>query len=642
MRWRTVRTGEPDSHPADLLAGLEAIVWVADAEAGRLAYVSDGCRALSGHAPEVWLSAPRYAVGLVDLADRDRVAAVFDRLADGHDREELEYRLETADGGLVWVANTVHALTGPDGRRELHGVIVDITRRKEAEGALLEQLSRSEEDYRTLFDLHPNPIWVYDLESLRFLAANAATERQYGHSRQELASMTIADIRPAEDVPGMLAAVKNVREGLTRSGPWHHQKRDGTVFEVEISSHTMVFGGRRAEVVMAVDISDRRTLEHQLLQAQKMEAVGQLAGGVAHDFNNLALVISGHADLLLERLDDARERESAREIRRAADQASELTRQLLAFSRRQVLHPIELDVSEVVADLVPMLGRLIGDHIELSTRLATGAGTVQADPAQLRQVVMNLVLNARDAMPRGGRLSIEISARELDARLTEARLELAPGSYVVLAVSDTGQGMDEATRERIFEPFFTTKDPAKGTGLGLSTVYGVVKQTGGSIWVYSEEGRGTTFKLYLPRHGSSVAAVPQERAGTELAAATATVLLVEDHEQVRTLVHMVLEKLGYTVVAAASGGEALAAAAAHEGPIDMVLTDLVMPGMDGKELVERMRDLRPGIRALFTSGYAQGMVEGHELGEGDAFLPKPYDQAELATAIGAVLAAPAA
>jgi len=236
--------------------------------------------------------------------------------------------------------------------------------------------------------------------------------------------MTIADIRPAEDVPGMLAAVKNVREGLTRSGPWHHQKRDGTVFEVEISSHTMVFGGRRAEVVMAVDISDRRTLEHQLLKAQKMEAVGQLAGGVAHDFNNLALVISGHADLLLERLDDARERESAREIRRAADQASELTRQLLAFSRRQVLHPIELDVSEVVADLVPMLGRLIGDDIELSTRLATGAGTVQADPAQLRQVVMNLVLNARDAMPRGGRLSIEISARELDARLTEARLEL--------------------------------------------------------------------------------------------------------------------------------------------------------------------------------------------------------------------------
>jgi len=291
---------------------------------------------------------------------------------------------------------------------------------------------------------------------------------------------------------------------------------------------------------------------------------------------------------------------------------------------------------------VPMLGRLIGDDIELSTRLATGAGTVQADPAQLRQVVMNLVLNARDAMPRGGRLSIEISPRELDARLTEARLELAPGSYVVLAVSDTGQGMDEATRERIFEPFFTTKDPGKGTGLGLSTVYGVVKQTGGSIWVYSEEGRGTTFKLYLPRHGSSVAAVPQERAGTKVAAAAATVLLVEDHEQVRTLVHMVLEKLGYTVVAAASGGEALAAAAAHEGPIDMVLTDLVMPGMDGKELVERMRDLRPGIRALFTSGYAQGMVEGHELGEGDAFLPKPYDQAELATAIGAVLAAPAA
>ncbi|HSD02894.1 MAG TPA: ATP-binding protein, partial [Gaiellales bacterium] len=523
---------------------------------------------------------------------------------------------------------------------ELRGVIADITRRKEAEQALLDQLGRSEEEYRTLFDLHPNPIWVYDLETLRFLAVNAATVRQYGYSRQELASMTIADIRPQDEVEAMLAAVGSVAQGATRSGPWHHRKRDGTVFEVEISSHTITFGGRRGEVVMAIDVSERRALEQQLLQAQKMEAVGQLAGGVAHDFNNLALVISGHADLLIEELDNARPRESVREIRRAADQARELTQQLLAFSRRQVLHPVEIDVSQVVGEVVPMLRRLIGDDVELSTQLGSGVGTVRADPAQLRQVVMNLALNARDAMPRGGRLSIETSARSLDEQLTEARLELAPGEYVVLAVSDTGLGMDDATRGRIFEPFFTTKNPGEGTGLGLSTVYGIVKQSGGSIWVYSELGRGTTFKIYLPLHAASAAAAPPaHEPEAEATAATATLLLVEDHEQVRTLVHLVLERQGFTVLAASNGGEALAVSAAHDEQIDLVLTDLVMPGMDGKELVDRLREQRPGVRALFTSGYAQGMVEGRELDDGDAFLPKPYDQAELASAIGAVLAA---
>jgi two-component system, cell cycle sensor histidine kinase and response regulator CckA len=637
MTWRTSRTGEPDAELAGLMDGLAAIVWEADAESRRLTYVSEGCRAVSGHDPETWLSEPDFATGLVDAADRERVAAAMERLGAGH-RGELEYRLATPGRGVIWVVNTVRAVTALDGRRLLQGVIVDITRRKDAEHALLEQLSRSEEDYRTLFDLHPNPVWVYDLETLRFLAVNAATVRQYGYSRQELASMTIGDIRPQDEVPAMLVAVGNVAEGAMRSGPWHHRRRDGSVFEVEISSHTIMFGGRRGEVVMAIDVSERRALEHQLLQAQKMEAVGQLAGGVAHDFNNLALVISGHAELLLERSPDDASRHSMREIRRAAEHARELTQQLLAFSRRQVLHPVEIDVSAVVADIVPMLGRLIGENISLSAQLQPDLGTVRADPAQLRQVVMNLVLNARDAMPGGGRLSIETSARELEEQVAEARLELAPGSYIVLAVSDTGAGMDEATRERIFEPFFTTKEPGKGTGLGLSTVYGIVKQSGGSIWVYSELGLGTSFKVYLPRHGAAAPAVPAA-ASQPASAAAATLLLVEDHEQVRTLVHMVLEKQGYTVLAAANGGEALAVAAAHDGPIDLVLTDLVMPGIGGKELVERLREERPGILALFTSGYAQGMVEGHELGDGEEFLAKPFDQSELAAAIGSILAA---
>jgi two-component system cell cycle sensor histidine kinase/response regulator CckA len=637
MRWRTPSTGEPAADLAGILVGLDAMVWHADPDERRMTYVSDACQALSGRDAEAWLSAPDYGADFIDAGDRVRVLEALGRAAGSGERQELEYRLVAPDGGVVWVMNAFHAAPDVQGRRSVRGVIVDLTRRKEAELVLLQQLSRSEEEYRALFDVHPNPVWVYDLETLRFLAVNEATVRQYGWSRQELASMTIADIRPPDDVARLMAAVRNVSAGFTRSGPWHHQKRDGTVFEVEISSHTTTFGGRAAEVVMAIDVSDRRALEQQLLQAQNMEAVGQFAGGVAHDFNNLALVIAGHADLLLERTDDERVRQSAREIRRASDQASALTRQLLAFSRRQVLHPVEIEVGDVVDELVPMLSRLIGDNIALSTQLAPALGTVRADPAQLRQVVMNLALNARDAMPGGGRLSIETSARTLDEQLAEARLELAPGRYIVLAVSDTGRGMDEVTRERIFEPFFTTKEPGKGTGLGLSTVYGIVKQTGGSIWVYSEPGRGTTFKVYLPRHGAGHAAEVEAQAESEVAPTSGTLLLVEDHEQVRTLVHILLEKQGYTVLAAASGGEALAASAAHDGTIDLMITDLVMPGMGGKELAERLREVWPDIRVLYTSGYAQGMVEGHELDEGDTFLPKPYDQSELAAAIAGVL-----
>ena len=506
--------------------------------------------------------------------------------------------------------------------------------RREAE----RMLRRSEEQYRALFEAHPNPIWVYDLETLRFLAVNEATVRHYGYDRAELLEMTIADIRPPEDLPALMTAVQRITRGFTHSGPWHHRKKDGSVFEVEINSHTTDFAGRRAEVVLAVDVTERRALEQQLLQAQKMEAIGRLAGGVAHDFNNVALVISGHADLLLERLDDELARRSAREIRRAAEQASALTGQLLAFGRRQVLRPEELDLSAVVSDVVPMLGRLIGDDVELRASLPEGLGTVKADPAQLKQVVMNLALNARDAMPGGGRLTIETSAVHLDERLAQARLELDPGSYLVLAVTDTGEGMDEATRERVFEPFFTTKEPGKGTGLGLSTVYGVVKQSGGSIWVYSEPGHGTTFKVYLPRHGAAARAPAPREAESMPRRAAGRVLFVEDHEQVRTLVHIVLEQLGYTVLVASNGGEALAQVGVHTDTLDVLITDLIMPGMSGRELADRLRADRPGTRVLFTSGYTQDML-GEGLGPGEAYLQKPYDQAELARALEELLEA---
>jgi CheY-like chemotaxis protein len=295
-----------------------------------------------------------------------------------------------------------------------------------------------------------------------------------------------------------------------------------------------------------------------------------------------------------------------------------------------VLQPEEIDLSAVVTGIRPMLERLIGEDIHLKTTLPSGTGTVRADPSQLEQVLLNLVLNARDAMPLGGELSIATAAAELSEELARERLDLAPGAYVVLSVSDSGTGMDAATRERIFEPFFTTKEPDKGTGLGLSTVYGIVKQSGGSVWVYSEPGHGTSFKLYFPRYGeTSEVMQPRDSVG-ERPTGTETVLLVEDDEQARTLVHMLLERLGYTVLAASNGGEALALCDRHAGPIALLVTDVVMPGMSGRVLAEAIGERRPDTRVLFTSGYSDDMLDHLGIEQGEAYLQKPYDESDLA------------
>ena len=548
--------------------------------------------------------------------------------------KRLELPALRADGTVFPAELTVVRVDVP-GPPLFTGYIRDLSERTRAEEALL----RSEEQYRLLFEANPNPTWVYDLETLRFLAVNSAAVRHYGHSREEFLAMTVAEIRADADVPDPPVVVEP-SEGLAHSGPWSHRTKSGAAIEVEISSHRLTFEGRQAEVVVAVDVTERKHLEDQLRQAQKMEAIGQLAGGIAHDFNNIALVISGHSGALLDQLsDDEVARKSATEIRRAAERASGLTRQLLAFSRRQMLQPEEIDLSRLIEGIRPMLERLIGEDIELSTKLPSGLGTVWADPGQLEQVLMNLVLNARDAMPNGGRVWIETSASELDHELARERLELGPGRYVVLAVSDTGRGMDAATRERIFEPFFTTKEPGKGTGLGLSTVYGIVKQSAGAIWVYSEPGQGTTFKVHLPRRGESGGdEAPRDRTG-ERPTGTETVLLVEDDEQARALVHLLLERLGYTVLAASNGGEALALCEAHPGTIELLVTDLVMPGMSGRELADAVVERRPEIGVLFTSGYTDDMLVHLGIERGEAFLQKPYDESELARKVKEVLRA---
>jgi two-component system cell cycle sensor histidine kinase/response regulator CckA len=501
---------------------------------------------------------------------------------------------------------------------------------------LVESLERSEERYRMLFEASPLPMWVYDAETLQFLAVNDAAVRHYGYTRQEFLGMTITDIRPVEDVDAVLSSLRaSGGPGSPMPGTWRHRKRDGTIIDVEITAGRIRFEGRRAALVLAHDVTERLQLEERLAQSEKMEAIGRLAGGVAHDFNNLLTVISGYTEILLAR-GEMGGREQLGEIAHAAEQAAALTRQLLAFSRRQVLHPVVLDLNECVAGMESMIRRIIGDDVNVGVRLAGGLPAVEADRAQIERVILNLAANARDAMPNGGRLTIETAAVELDEDYVASRGEGTAGPNVLLAVSDTGVGMSEDVQRHLFEPFFTTKGPGAGTGLGLATVFGVVKQSGGSIYVYSEEGRGTTFKIYLPAAAGTadraVAADPALEQGSE------TVMLVEDDEAVRNLVRTMLETKGYNVLAAAGADEAERLCAARAGGVDLLLTDVVMPEVNGRVLAERLAALSPSMRILFMSGYSDEAVYRHgEISPNASFIEKPFTDRTLARKVREVL-----
>jgi len=373
-------------------------------------------------------------------------------------------------------------------------------------------------------------------------------------------------------------------------------------------------------------IERTRRLEDQLLQAQKMEAVGRLAGGVAHDFNNLLTVISGYNRMILEEPGNhADVLEWAGEVQNASQRAASLTSQLLAFSRRQIAQPRLLNLNETVSQMEKLLRRVIGEDIDLETHLAPELGVVYADPNHLDQLIMNLVVNARDAMPHGGKLTIETANVDLDEAYASGHAGVVPGQYVQLAISDTGEGISESVRSRIFEPFFTTKETGKGTGLGLSIVYGIVKQNGGDIWVYSQEGKGTTFKIYLPLARPGSMAQPGKNAEAESQRGTETVLLVEDEERVRKLVSSILKKQGYTVLESQSGQDAIRISQAHDGPIHLLLTDVVMPETGGPELAEQLCGPRPEMKVLYMSGYADKAIVRHgELQADAAFIQKPF------------------
>jgi nitrogen-specific signal transduction histidine kinase/ActR/RegA family two-component response regulator len=388
-----------------------------------------------------------------------------------------------------------------------------------------------------------------------------------------------------------------------------------------------------------MDITERKRFEAQFRQAQKMEAIGALAGGVAHDFNNLLTVILGSCNFLLQDLSPGSMRSDVEQIKKAGERAVSLTQQLLAFSRKQVLQPKILDLNDLVAETEKMLRRLIGEDIDLLTVPMPGLGLVKADPGQIQQVIMNLAVNARDAMPEGGKLTIETENVDIDQLYLLKHPEARIGRYVMLAVSDNGIGMDRETRARIFEPFFSTKEPGKGTGLGLATVYGIVKQSDGFIYVYSEPGKGATFKIYVPRvEGEAVMPSGGGKEETE-SPGTGTVLVVEDESAVRGVVARVLRGKGYAVIEASDGAEALRAAREFSGEIHLVLTDVVMPGMSGRELISQIKAVRPGIKALFVSGYTGNAIVHHGiLDSGVAFLQKPFTDDSLARKVREMIA----
>ena len=506
--------------------------------------------------------------------------------------------------------------------------------RRRAEDAL----RKNEEMFRLLFSYSPLPTWVLDRESLRFLQVNDAAVRQYGYSYAEFLSMSILDLRPEEKDKDLEHFRQWNGEGRYQ-GNWKHRKKDGKLMEVEIIAHELDYAGRRVRLVVAQDITERHLLEQQFRQAQKMEAVGRLAGGVAHDFNNLLMVIKGHTELLLNVVPASEQiARKIEQIERAADRASTLTRQLLAFSRMQVLQPRVMNLNVVVEDMGRLLPRLIGEDLELVIRTAEDLGAIRADASQMEQVIMNLAVNARDAMPSGGRLLIETSNAELDSAYSAVHPVVRQGSYVLLAVSDTGTGMDAETQAHIFEPFFTTKEQGKGTGLGLATVYGVVKQSGGFIWVYSELGKGTSFKIYLPRVDQPVEKSGSTQSSSEAPRGTGTILLAEDEQDVREVAREFLESGGYTVIEAHDGAEAIQLVEKHKGSLDLLVTDMVMPGMTGQELGGLLRQKRDGLRILYMSGYSEHAAA--ESVQGDTsirLLTKPFSRWALLRAVHEIL-----
>jgi two-component system cell cycle sensor histidine kinase/response regulator CckA len=615
-------------------------VWTID-RAAMTTYVNDRMTEMLGYRGDEMLGRPMF-----DFMDDDArldAARNFRRRRQGV-KEQHEFRLQRKDGADLWTLMATSPVLDNQGRfAGALAMVTDITERKRAELALRE----SETRYRGLVELAPDGILVHCDAGIVF--ANAAAARMLGAERPDaLIGRSVVDfLDPAygKTVRNRMARRLGAGTVLPRLEE-QIVRLDGSIVDAEISGITITYQGQPARQIIFRDLTERRRteasvreLEEQFRQSQKMEALGQLAGGIAHDFNNLLTVINTYSELLLNELDATNAlRKDVTEIQRAGVRAASLTRQLLAFSRKQMLQPRVLDLNTVVEELEPMLRRLIGEHIRIVIRQESDLGPVKADPGQLEQVLINLAVNARDAMPDGGTLLIETANVDLEEMNIARHPGVVPGSYSMLSVSDTGVGMDELTRSRVFDPFFTTKEVGKGTGLGLSTVYGIVAQSNGYVWCYSEPDHGTTFKVYLPRVGDEASSVSEPVQEAVEPKGAEVLLLVDDEDQVRVLAHRILERQGYTILSARDGRDALRVAENYEGRIDALVTDVVMPELAGHQLFQALLRTRPTLRVLYMSGFTEhdSMRRGFVSAE-TAFLQKPFTATGLAQAVRSVL-----
>ena len=628
-----IQAREKEERFAQLADSISEVFYLVEADYSRTLFINDAYEEIWGRSKQSLYDNPRSFVDAVHPEDR---AALFEHMGSaqrGETTAHLDFRVIRPNGDVRLVTSRAVAIRNERGEvYRISGVALDITERQEARQALEE----SEQRFRKLVDASFDAIVITQLGVVR--EVNRGFVEMF-----RLESEANAIGRPAVEfsAPETRDMVdRHVREGIEGAYDFVGLRADGTKILVAVTARAHEVDGRPGRISALRNVTNQRTLEEQFRQAQKMEAVGRLAGGVAHDFNNLLTVISSHAQFIHDELGphDPR-REDSDQILKASATAASLTRQLLAFSRQEVIQQRRVDLRSLVASSDKLLRRLIGEDVTLNTMLSDHPLVVNVDAGQFEQVMMNLAVNARDAMPRGGTLTIETSLAELDDTYAEAHWPATAGKFAMIAISDTGVGMDKQTRARIFEPFFTTKEVGKGTGLGLATVYGIVKQSGGFIWVYSEPSRGTTFKVYLPLHGESDSAAAADAASpTELPRGTEAVLLAEDAPAVRSAVRRILERLGYSVLEAPSGKAALDIARHQQTHVDLLITDVVMPEMSGRELAEQFVALRPHGKVLYMSGYTDDAVLRHGVLSSDVeFIQKPFTKEMLANKIRAVL-----
>jgi two-component system, cell cycle sensor histidine kinase and response regulator CckA len=629
---------ERDERLRQLTDNISEVFFVMDVHFRETLYISPAYEKMWGRTCRSLYEAPTSFLDALHQTDRLRLFAHIARIQAGEDAGDIEFQVIRPDGQTRWALS--HAVPVRDERGEVYriaGVALDITHRKEAQASVV----TSELRQRTLFETVNLVVLGLDADGVVDYANRFLLELT-GYARDEMLGHSWFEFLPAE----RRAQVRAVFHELVETNANLHY--ENAIVTKSGDERLIVWNNtvsRDAEgrpvgtLSIGEDITERRHLEEQLRQAQKMESVGRLAGGVAHDFNNLLTAIISYSDLVKEDLDPAHPaRADVDEIRKAGDRAATLTRQLLALSRQQVLEPRVLDLNELVLNLEKMLHRLLGEDINIITNLERSLGAVKADPSQLEQVMMNLAVNARDAMPDGGDLILETANVEVDSVYAAVHTSVIPGRYVLLAITDTGTGIDEATKSHLFEPFFTTKERGKGTGLGLSTVYGIVKQSGGYIWVYSEPGQGATFKVYLPRVDEPVEALVENDLSSAVRRGTETVLVADDNALVRETTRQTLTRYGYRVLEASNGAVALQEAANHAGVIHLLLTDLVMPEMSGRALAEHLRARRPDLRVLYMSGYTDDAAVRRAIVESGApYLQKPFSVHVLLRKVRAVL-----